>query len=43
MADMAMDPMKIVGFEGVFGTLLMVGLGFGSGRGLDIGAVWTWV
>ncbi|GBF91089.1 hypothetical protein Rsub_04758 [Raphidocelis subcapitata] len=24
MADLAMDPMKIVGFEGVFGTLLMV-------------------
>jgi hypothetical protein len=24
MADLAMDPMKIVGFEGVFGTVLMV-------------------
>jgi hypothetical protein len=26
MADLDMDPMKIVGFEGVFGTLMMVGI-----------------
>lgn len=24
MADMNMDPMKIVGFEGVFGSLMMI-------------------
>jgi drug/metabolite transporter (DMT)-like permease len=28
MADLAMDPMKIVGFEGVFGTVWKGGVGF---------------